>query len=177
MQTKTKKCDLARTDEELIREHQTSVWRFLRFLGAPAGVAEDLLQETFLVFLRRPPVAKDPEAVAGWLRQVAHSLFINQHRKLRRELQNFTEHDIETCFVELSGSSGGDEYLSALDDCMASLGRREQELLRLRFSEEERRSAIATQLDMSEEATKTLLRRVKEQLRRCIQRRLNDEPR
>jgi DNA-directed RNA polymerase specialized sigma24 family protein len=39
--------------ERFVREHQTSLWRYLRLLGANAADAEYLLQETSLRFLRR----------------------------------------------------------------------------------------------------------------------------
>ena len=49
----------ARTIDEhdvirLVQQHQAEVWRYLRFLGATAELADDLTQETFLQLLRAP---------------------------------------------------------------------------------------------------------------------------
>ncbi|MCP5044075.1 MAG: sigma-70 family RNA polymerase sigma factor [bacterium] len=175
VQTKTIQPKSVVLDEALIRAHQVSVWRFLRFLGAPPAVADDLTQETFLSLLRRPPDDDGPEALARWLRRVAHNAFVSQHRRLRRELASFSLLDLDAGFVELSGASSGEDYLTALDACMATLGQRERELVKLRYTNDENRTAIAKHLDLSEEATKSLLRRVKDRLRHCIQKRLNDD--
>ena len=59
------------SDEAIIRRHQRGVWRFLRWLGADPALADDLLQEAFLLLLQRPPVDRREQAIAAWLRTTA----------------------------------------------------------------------------------------------------------
>ena len=65
----------------LVREHQTEVWRYLRYLGATAELADDLTQETFLQLLRAPYEDRGPAARAAWLRTVARNLFVKSFRR------------------------------------------------------------------------------------------------
>jgi DNA-directed RNA polymerase specialized sigma24 family protein len=64
----------ADTVQQLVRMHQASVWRYLRYLGASAELADDLTQETFLQLLRAPFVEQSPASTAAWLRTVARNL-------------------------------------------------------------------------------------------------------
>ena len=46
--------------EALVRRHQVGVWRYLRFLGCPPELADDLAQDTFLALMRHPPEDRGP---------------------------------------------------------------------------------------------------------------------
>jgi RNA polymerase sigma-70 factor, ECF subfamily len=58
---------------EVVRRYQAEVWRYLRYLGASAELADDLTQETFLQFLRAPYEERGPGSRAAWLRTVARN--------------------------------------------------------------------------------------------------------
>ncbi len=163
-----------RVTEPLIRRHQAMVWRFLRFLGAPADLAEDLTQETFLRLLRGRVEDRGDVALAQWLRQTARRLLASHRRGLRPELADATDQDLDDVFVETEGADGGAAYREALTLCVEALAERERELLELRFRAGTPRAEIARRLEIAEEGVKTLLRRVKARLRACIERRMSD---
>ncbi len=133
------------------------------------------MQESFLALLDRPPEDKGDEALGRWLRKVAHNLFRSSHRRIRLELEALAQVEIELIWSENDGCDAGQRYGEALEDCIARLGRREQDLLQLHYTQGHARKDIALALAMSSEGVKTLLRRVKDQLRQCIRKRCDDE--
>ncbi len=71
---------------ELYAEHYDFLWRCALRLGAPPADVEDVIQETFVIALRR----YDPEALAGrarastWLFAILHNVLRNHARSERR---------------------------------------------------------------------------------------------
>ena len=76
----------------LVRRHQRGLWRYLRSLGAPPDVAEDLLQDTFLVAIRRLQQDRGEAAVATFLRAIAKHLWLRRHRDQSRREVLLAEH-------------------------------------------------------------------------------------
>ncbi|MCA8952441.1 MAG: sigma-70 family RNA polymerase sigma factor, partial [Planctomycetes bacterium] len=70
--------------EALVRRHQVALWRYLRALGCEAALADDLLQDTFLVAFRRLSDAGDDVAVAAFLRRTGRHLFLRRRRDAGR---------------------------------------------------------------------------------------------
>ena len=79
----------------------------------------------------------------------------------------------EQIWAETHPRDGGNERLSALDDCLAQLEGRAKQAIDLSYRENNSRAAIATKLEMTEDGIKSLLRRTREILRQCIERKLN----
>ena len=66
---------------ELILSHAGSLRRLARSLLADPHAAEDVLQETWLVAMQRPPGRLDGhESLGGWLRAVVRSLALKRRR-------------------------------------------------------------------------------------------------
>jgi RNA polymerase sigma-70 factor (ECF subfamily) len=159
-------------DADLIRRHQRAVWRFLRFLGCSTTDADDLTQETFLAMLRRPPADRTERAFAGWLRTTAHNLYRQRGRRLRRDLETMEPAAIESGFAAyVSDPNEGDTYMTALQTCLGLLDERARHLLALRYRDGLARKELALELGMEPAGVKTLLRRLKEKLRDCVERR------
>ena len=161
--------------EALVRRHQASVWRFLRFLGCPPDVADDLTQDTFVRLLRLPePLAERGDAaLAAWLRATAHNLFRMLCRRPRRGIELLSHDELERGFGAVCPTAdGGDAYLDALAVCLERLDERSRDALRRRHAGNESREAIAVHLGLQADGVKTLLRRAREKLRQCIRTRL-----
>src|SRR5687768_5225971 len=77
--------------EALVRRHQAGLWRYLRALGAPAELAEDLLHDTFLVALRKLEHDEGNGAIAAFLRQTARHLHLRRMRDQSRRRQILIE--------------------------------------------------------------------------------------
>jgi RNA polymerase sigma-70 factor (ECF subfamily) len=148
----------------------------LRFLGAAGSEADDLAQETFLAVAQRPFELRSPTETAGYLRTVARHQLLMLRRRQEREISTVQLEAAETVWSELAGESGDLEaYLDALDVCLDGLEGRARRAVDLHYRLAASRAAIATELDMKPEGVKTLLRRTRDILRGCIERRLNQQ--
>jgi RNA polymerase sigma-70 factor, ECF subfamily len=157
--------------EALVRRHQLGLWRYLRVLGAPTDLAEDVLQDTFLVAMRRLQEDRGGAAAASFLRQTARHLYLRRRRDQGRH---------EALLVELAdawwqsdcASDDGDAWLVALRACVDGLDGRAREVVQRFYGDGLDRGAVAAAMGMKENGIKTLLQRVRAALRTCIGKRL-----
>jgi RNA polymerase sigma-70 factor, ECF subfamily len=163
------------TAEELILTHQRDVWRFLVALGAKGVEADDLTQETFLALLRDDFDYRGPDETAAWLRRVAKNRFISSIRKRRRAalVENLDDADIE--WARFTEHCDGDRRVELLRQCVDLLDERPREALRLRYWKGADRSAMAAALGIAEAGVKSMLERLRQRLRECVERKLGDE--
>jgi len=164
--------DLAR----LVLEHQAGVWRYVRFLGAERAEADDLTQETFLAVARAAFVERDQRQTAGYLRTVARNQLLALRRRQKREVSTVELEAADSVWAAVAGSGGNlTGYLDALRDCLAGLEGRSRQAVDLHYRDGAGRETIAEALAMKSDGVKTLLRRTRQALRECIERKLNSE--
>ena len=166
--------NLAPTDlASLVQKHQAGVWRYVRFLGADAAEADDLTQETFLALARGGFVERDERQTAGYLRAVARNQLLALRRRQHREVSTVELEAADSVWAAAAGSDGSlTGYLDALRDCLTQLEGRARQAIDLHYHAHAGRDAIASQLDMKPDGVKTLLRRTREILRECVERKL-----
>ncbi|MGB3965513.1 MAG: sigma-70 family RNA polymerase sigma factor [Planctomycetota bacterium] len=158
----------------LVREHQAEVWRWLRYLGASAELADDLVQETFLQLLRAPFHERSPAETAAWLRTVARNLYV---RSFRRPPFALTELDaIEAAWTGFAQDDAGRASLRALRGCLDRLDGRARDAVRWHYEQHCSRAEIGVRLGIGEDGVKSLLRRTRELLRACVERSRMEEP-
>jgi RNA polymerase sigma-70 factor (ECF subfamily) len=160
----------------LVRRHQATVWRYVRFLGADRAEADDLTQETFLAVARSEFVDRDERQTAGFLRTVARNQLLALRRKQNREICTVELEAADTVWAAATRRGGGlDDYLDALRECVQGLEGRARQAIDLAYRVGASRGAIATELAMQPDGVKTLLRRTRDVLRECVERKLNRE--
>lgn len=152
---------------KIVCTHQAGLWRYLRLLGCDDSLADDLAQETFVVVLRKPFDDYDPAATARYLRTTARFLFLKSKRAGRR-LAAYAD-VAELVWEEHAARDGGEELVLALKGCIDTLDERQRRLIDLRYFKQAGRAEIAAALEMSVMAVKSMLRRVKESLRVCVE--------
>jgi RNA polymerase sigma-70 factor (ECF subfamily) len=158
--------------EKLVRTHQRGVWRYLRYIGAANAEADDLTQETFLTVWRNPFDDYDDRATAAYLRQVAKNKFLMLIRSQSRRPLVGDMQLAENEFAEFAQDDGGDAHIEALGDCLKGLQGKAKQVVEFFHLEGNTRAATATLMQMTEEGVKSLLKRVKEALRECVERKL-----
>lgn len=151
----------------IVQRHQAEVWRYLRFLGASAELADDLVQEAFLQLLRAPFEPRGEAATAGWLRTVARHLYVKAHRRPPFELAELDT--IEAVWAGFAAADGGDAALERLRACLDRLDGRAREAVRLCYEERRSRREIGARLGLGEDGVKSLLRRTRAVLRQCVE--------
>lgn len=162
---------------DLIRRHQQGVWRYLRVLGCDAATADDLTQETFLRVLRRENfVQHNDAATSSYLRRTAYNLLVSLHRKQGR-VQTIVESSVlDEVWDRWAGKDlTGNFAVEALRECLSSLTDRAQTALSMRFAQQATRVEIGKALNISDHGARNLMQRAKQQLRQCVESRLNTD--
>ena len=155
---------------ELMRLHQRHVWRYLRALGCDDALADDLTQEVFLKVYDRPFDDISFASTAVYLRTAARHVLLNLRKRQGREQPLGDEY--EAAWTLLTPGEDSDDRLDRLRDCLKALPERGQRAVQLFYREQRDQAAIAQLTGTSEEAVKALLKRARQELRDCIERKL-----
>lgn len=168
--------------DRIVREHQHEVYRYLRYLGADAPTAEDLVQETFLAaYAAETDVTGwEPSRRAAWLRGIARNKLVAHWRRLRsgpvltdpQALAEYAQRAEAVWTRDFLGGGDGFDYLEALRKCLEVLPTRGREVVRMRYEQGKSREDMAVALELSDDGVKSLLRRTRAALGECVQRRL-----
>jgi RNA polymerase sigma-70 factor, ECF subfamily len=160
----------------LVQQHQAGLWRYLRYLGADSTEAADLTQETFLAFARAKFAERHDLQTAGYLRTVARNQLLMLRRRQHREICTVELQAADSVWAAATGPDGSlSAYLDALRECVDRLEGRARQAIDLHYRECATRDAIASQLQMQPDGIKTLLRRTRQLLRECVERKMNSE--
>lgn len=157
---------------ELVREHQADVWRYLRYLGATAADADDLTQETFVAIARSEFVEQSPQQTAAYLRTVARNQLLMARRRENHQITTVDLTAAEQVWSMLVTETGTSGLLAALADCLDKLEGRARAVIDGFYRDRRSREELASQLAMKPDGVKTLLRRTREVLRKCIEKRM-----
>ncbi len=127
-------------------------------VGSP-GLAEELVQDTFVRLLERPPKLDDPEALSAYVRRAV----VNRSRSRIRRLVLERKH--ARADVESIEEIDPDE---AVRSAVAQLPIRQRQCVVLRFYADLTVDAIAETLGISAGSVKTHLHRANDSLKRLL---------
>lgn len=161
--------------DRLVREHQTDVWRYLRYLGAAACDADDLTQETFLAIARAPLELRSRGETAGYLRTAARNQLLILRRKQGRRATTVELAAAEEVWAAAHPHGESNRFIDALAACYEALSGRAREAIDRFYRQDQSREQLAEALDVTLDGAKSLLRRIRATLRDCIERRLKAE--
>jgi len=142
--------------EELL-EHRDFLRSLAQSLVGESHAADDLVQQTWLAALRKPP--RHDSSLRGWLAQIVRSLaasrFLSERQRCDREEQSHEPGRVLTPseIVEAHGMR------ESLFDALQSLEDRYREVIYLRHYEDLPASRIAERLDLPVETVRTRLKR------------------
>jgi RNA polymerase sigma-70 factor (ECF subfamily) len=148
-------------------------------LGCDDSTADDLTQETFLRVLHQDNFVQHNEsATASYLRRTAYNLLVSRHRKLGR-MQTVAESTVlDEIWNRWTGKDvTGDIAVDALRSCLDGLTERARLALRMRFADNASRVEIGKALGISDHGARNLMQRAKQQLRRCVEEKLQQAER
>jgi RNA polymerase sigma-70 factor, ECF subfamily len=142
--------------------------RYLFVLGAPPDRLDDVVQEVFVLALGKPFEHRGEQALGVLLRAIAKNLLLRERRSAaaRREVE--LAHEV---WCEDGGDGDGDERLDALRACVDALPPRSRALLDGAYREQHGRDELARRFALRPDGVKTALRRLRDGLRACIERR------
>lgn len=160
---------------ELVRLHQAGLWRYLRFLGCDRSQADDLVQEVFLAVWRKGFEDRGTAATSAYLRITARNLFVSSIRRAERDPVIDHAELADDVWVQFAAEDGGNAWLDALRDCVSPLEGRSRAVIDGHYRENRSRAELAEQLEMTEDGVKSLLRRTRDLLRKCVAGKLQGE--
>lgn len=179
---------MKRTREELfsilVREHEVGLLGFVRACVHDPADAEDLVQETFVAAWRQLDQYDPERPFAGWVRGIAKNKILAYLRSRvsdRRHVRILSPQAVAAIadeFERLNRPPRRESYsdcFGALRECLAALGKEDQEIVRRAYRENQTCRAIADQVGKTLEAVKKRLQRARAQLRDCILGKLGTE--
>jgi RNA polymerase sigma-70 factor (ECF subfamily) len=159
----------------LVRAQQAELWRYLRFLGCDNALAEDLTQETFLSLLKNPAVLESVASLPSYLRAIARNLFVRRGGAASTGVPLEEVPDADAVWSAVVKEKDAGPYLEALRACVGGLDERSRRALELQYRDRLSLESAARKLDLSREGAKTLLRRIRERLKACVEGKLASE--
>ena len=161
--------------EVLVRENLDLVRAFLLSAVRDSSVADDLLQEAFLIAWKNLDRYDRTRPFGPWVRGIAGKLVLGHRRKMGRSkvfsVDDETLQYLESEYDKLNLVQGEtfDEKMEALRDCMQGLTGKQRETIELHYEEGMQCKDIGPRLGLGVEAVKKHLQRGRAALLRCIE--------
>ena len=150
---------------QVYRETIRPLYAFVsRRVGGDAGLAEDLVQDTWMRALDTWPADGVPDEPLAWLQRVARNTLVSHFRRVRPE-------PTDPVVLDLAASPIADEPDSAalVSWGLAQLRRAHADVLEAFYFDEKSVREIADERQTSERAIEGRLRRAREKLRKKLQ--------
>jgi RNA polymerase sigma-70 factor (ECF subfamily) len=166
--------------ERTLRETQSAIRAYIAGLGVPLDDVDDVAQEVYLEFHKGGAQAPEGVENARWLKGIARNLCMDRFRRARRREERRLEAlaaILERTETPWSRAQERGDLPDVLDGCLKGLPAHSRDAVMLRYAHRLSSAAIGRRLDMSEEAVRVLLFRVRAALRDCMRRRLAAEGR
>ena len=164
----------AATVSRLVLKHRHEVLAYLYSALPDYHAVEDLFQEVCLVVVQKAGDFQDGSNFAAWARTIARNKLREQLRKRSGVLLDDAFFDsLDRAFEEARAVWDPDPRKEALRLCLSELQEGAKQIVSLRYDEGLDPSAIAGRLGKSRIAVNSLLQRVREILKECVERRLS----
>ncbi len=165
--------------EVLVRQHEKMLFAYILGLVEDPSLAEDVVQEAFIIGYRKLATLKQKEHFAAWLRSIARHVALAALRKRGREVlldPAFLEgmEDILTVRGEIGETF--EDRLEIIERCFKQLPEKLYSVCRLHYFEDRTAGQIAQVLQVEVGAVLKRLQRCREALRECAERHLNLDP-
>jgi len=157
---------------QLVVKHRHGLLAYLYGVIPDAHVAEDLFQEVCVVAVRKAAEFQDGTNFVAWARSIArHKLREQLRRRSGISVDDAFFEGVESAFDAAGAGVDPDARKEALRGCLGEVQDRARQMLVWRYEEGLSAAAIAERMGQSRAAVNSLLQRVRELLRDCVQRR------
>ena len=160
---------------QLVVRHRHGILAYLYGVVPDAHVAEDLFQEVCVVAVQKAAEFQDGTSFVAWARTIARNKLREHLRRRTGVLVDDAFFDgIESAFDAVQGSIDPDTRKDALRRSLDQIQDRARQMLVWRYEEGLTAETIAGRAGQSRAAVNSLLQRVREILRECVERRMSE---
>ena len=157
---------------QLIVRHRHAVVAFLYGVIPDYHAVEDLFQEVCLVAIQKAAEFQEGTNFVAWLRAIARNKAREQLRKRSGVLLDDAFFDgLDQAFDAARAAIDPDQRKDALRRCLGELQDGSRQLLSWRYNEGLTPADIAGRVGRSRVAVNSLLQRIRETLKECVDRR------
>jgi RNA polymerase sigma-70 factor (ECF subfamily) len=162
----------------LLLKHQGSLYAFILACVRSYGDADDIWQAVSLAAIQAADVPLDDSRFVAWAREIARRRVLEHFRKTRRLIP--LDPDVVQALAEAADRverrASGTARREALLECLEKLPPESQQLLAARYDGSTADvAALAQRFGRSEQGVYSLLYRIRNLLRDCVERRLSLE--
>lgn len=158
----------------LLAKHRHEVLAYLYSALPDYHAVEDIFQEVCLVGVQKAADFQDGTNFAAWARTIARNKLREQLRKRSGVLLDDAFFDsLDRAFEEARAAVDFDPRKEMLRQCLSELQAAARQIVSLRYDEGLDPAAIASRMGRSRAAVNSLLQRIREILRECVERRLS----
>jgi len=156
---------------------------YARALIGNYTAAEDAVQESLLVVVRKFDQFQEGTSMLAWCRSIVRLqvLRMKQQRQRERTLaERLLDDAIDAAFAESHTArpyEDAESWREALKQCLERVPERGRSVLRARFVDELSYARISERVGMSLEAVRKALFRLKKQVRLCVETNVKEVPR
>jgi RNA polymerase sigma-70 factor (ECF subfamily) len=160
---------------QLLIDIQPRLFAYISTLLGDVHDASNVLQETNMTLWQKSDDFKPGTNFRAWAREIAYYKSLAFARDSKRDKLIVSQALIEQYFAE-SDDWDDEERRIALRHCVSKLNGSQRQLLRRRYEGNASMKQLSKQMGKSEAAVKMTLKRVRETLMTCIQRKLLVSP-
>ena len=159
-------------------ECRTELIAYARSLLGDYAAADDAVQEAMIVVVRKHAQFEEGTSILAWCRSIVRIEVLRTKQRSQREttlIQRVLDDAIDAAFDEYQTSRRHEESESrrdALGRCLEQLPDRGKGILNARFADELSYQQISEKLEITIEAVRKTLFRVRKQIRSCVETRL-----
>lgn len=162
--------------ELIVRTCQGPLRSYLAGMGVPAYAVDDVSQEVFLAYYRKPEARPAEVEPLRWLKGIARRQALDWYRRQAGHNQRAALFALVEARLPEEPERGEDERrLEALRRCLGGISGDARALLDAHYGDHESTEAIARRRSLGASTIRMALLRLREQLRQCVERRLARE--
>ena len=154
----------------MLTQHQGDIRAFIISLVPGSPDVSDILQETNLVLWNKRDRFEEGGNFIAWAFRIAQLEVMKLRTKMRKEHQVLFSKELMEVMAETDPCDPQHEdYLLALENCMRKLDGKQLEMIRCRYSSGQSLTKFAELTGEEPGALRIALMRVRNSLRRCIE--------
>lgn len=159
----------------LLARENRMIQASIRAMVSDPHLAEDILQEVFVVVLQKRDQFAEGTNFSAWVREIARRVSYAQLRKAGKEPLPLTPETLDALESAFDvGPKRWEEERRALGACVEGLNEEGREILRLRYVELSSLARIASAVGRTTDGVKGVLKRLRQRLSECIEARLRN---